>query len=166
MTIFYELHIRPMFRLIDRDHMLGFGFNLHEYQDVVDHQDDILALLRAGTMPPKSAGGPWPDFWIGLFMRWIDAGSPQVSEVEDATYKLAKDGATLSLTASGTLPNNGDVVWFERVNDNSPREYTLYRIPGDDGNPKPFNAKEKNIPATETQVIVWVGKTKTVVPLT
>jgi len=38
------------------------------------HADDILAQVRAGTMP---CDGAWPEEQVDTFQRWIDAGKPR-----------------------------------------------------------------------------------------
>jgi hypothetical protein len=52
----------------------SFKFDLWSYDDVTAHADDILARLRAGTMP---CDGAWPDEQVDTFQGWIDAGKPQ-----------------------------------------------------------------------------------------
>ena len=72
----FELHIRPMFRLLDREHMLTFvepGFDLWELERVWEMRNDILVRLRgegSQNMPGAAVGGPWPPEWIDLFERW------------------------------------------------------------------------------------------------
>jgi CDGSH-type Zn-finger protein/truncated hemoglobin YjbI len=68
----YEAHIRPLFRKRDRDSM-SFAFDLWSCQDVSTHADEILARLRAGTMP---CDGAWPPEQIDVLERWIAAGQP------------------------------------------------------------------------------------------
>lgn len=74
----YDLHIRPLFRPIDIEHMEGFGVDLGTYDGVKASAPDILDRLRDAThpMPPKQADGPWPDEWIALFERWTTEGCP------------------------------------------------------------------------------------------
>ena len=154
---FFEIHIRPMFRLIDRDHML-FSFDLHDYQAVVDHKDDILALTDGGSMPPRSTGGPWPPEWVALFKRWTEANCPRLVLVTGATYTLTKGSPVkLTLIATGTFPGSQDVGWFERDNDNTPNQYTFYREDGASTTPKAFKVQEKSISDTQTQVVVNDG---------
>ena len=77
-TPFFEIHIRPMFRLTDRDHM-SFAFDLHDYDAVAQNADDILQRLES-DMPPRVASGPWPEEWIALYKRWIDTGKKRLSQ--------------------------------------------------------------------------------------
>jgi hypothetical protein len=65
----FEAHIRPLFRLMDRNSML-FAFDLWKEEDVIKHRQQILARLQAGTMP---CDGAWPAEQVALFARWTDA---------------------------------------------------------------------------------------------
>jgi rubrerythrin len=69
----FEADIKGLFReRPDRVTMLSVGgFDLHRYQDVVDHADAILARLEDGTMP---CDGSWPAERIALFRAWIAGG--------------------------------------------------------------------------------------------
>jgi hypothetical protein len=49
-SIGFEEHVKTTFRPRDRKSM-EFAFDLWSYEDVTAHADDILARLRAGTMP-------------------------------------------------------------------------------------------------------------------
>lgn len=72
-TLGFEADIKGLFRENpDRVSMLVFGrFDLHRYEDVRDHADDILARLMDGSMP---CDGSWPPDRIAIFRRWIDEG--------------------------------------------------------------------------------------------
>jgi hypothetical protein len=74
----FQLHIRPLFRDVDIEHM-SFAFDLAKFEDVRDNSALILGRLKGvggSVMPPKTHGGPWPDEWIALFERWINEGHP------------------------------------------------------------------------------------------
>jgi hypothetical protein len=71
--IHFEDHLKTMFRPRDRESM-QFAFDLWSYDDVAAHADDILARLRAGTMP---CDGAWPKEQVDAFQSWIDAGKPR-----------------------------------------------------------------------------------------
>lgn len=75
----YSLHIKPLLRDMDIDHMAAFGIDLATYEGVKASAADILARLKdqSRPMPPRSDGGPWPDEWIALFERWINEGLPE-----------------------------------------------------------------------------------------
>jgi hypothetical protein len=150
----YELHIRPMMRLIDRDAML-FKFDLFSYNDVVGNAPRILSRVSGGTMPPASRGGPWPQEWVDLFRRWRDAGFPRL-ELTTATYTATRTSAGVTLKAEGDFPSEDDNGWFERLNESeSPREYAFYREPGDPGEPQPFEVKQP-LPSTPGVNVVVV----------
>jgi hypothetical protein len=52
--------------------MLKFGpFDLHRFEDVRDHADDILSQLKSGDMPCDAS---WPADRIAVFQKWIDDG--------------------------------------------------------------------------------------------
>ncbi|HEX7833557.1 MAG TPA: hypothetical protein VF787_28150 [Thermoanaerobaculia bacterium] len=164
---YWELHILPMFRLIDRDHMLVRGLDLFDYAQVSKAADDIIDQLEAGMMPPQSTGGPWPDEWITVFKNWRDNGKPRLTLIGDATYSLTKNGDFLLFVATGQFAGNRDTGWFERANTNeSPREYTLVAALGPPGNSKPYKIQEKTIPATQTQVVVTDARGKHVIHVT
>jgi len=148
---YFELHIRPMFRILDRDHML-FALNLFDYDSVKTHAKTIAKKLKQ-DMPTIDTGGPWPDEWIALFDRWIAAGFPRLLLPTNVTYTLGNDA---TLTAEGASPDPG-LVWFDRNNENeSPREYTLVREPASSTVVTPFNAQEM-LPDGTTSVIVFDG---------
>jgi hypothetical protein len=125
-TPVFELHIRPLFRSLDREHM-SFAFNLWQYpegpgSDPITFFTLILNRLKASApdvvMPPPYAGGPWPTEWIDLFERWLAAGAPRLElALLDPSHLLAvREPGTLlvRLDASVILPSPGYVAWFER----------------------------------------------------
>src|SRR5918997_654991 len=77
----FELHIRPLVRLLDRAHMLSLvtpGIDLWDLDTVWAAREEILTRLRGEgglNMPGLPVGGPWPAEWIALFERWIATGS-------------------------------------------------------------------------------------------
>jgi Ferritin-like len=71
--ISFEEDVKTMFRPRDRQSM-QFAFDLWSYDDVAAHADDILARVRAGSMP---CDGPWPKEQVDAFQSWIDAGKPR-----------------------------------------------------------------------------------------
>ena len=68
----YATHIKPLFRQRDHDSM-SFAFDLWSCDDVSTHANEILARLRAGTMP---CDGAWPPERVDVLERWIAAGTP------------------------------------------------------------------------------------------
>jgi hypothetical protein len=91
----FEIHIRPMMRLIDHDHMLylapeGQTMDLFDYDKVKAHADAILERLQY-NMPTTRYGGLWPAEWILLFERWIKEKFPRLDTYK-GTYKVVIDG--------------------------------------------------------------------------
>ncbi len=67
----YEEDIKPLFRPRDVNAMIAFGeFNLHSYDDVKTHAQNILDRLK-DDMP---CDGPWPETDIAKFQAWMDGG--------------------------------------------------------------------------------------------
>jgi hypothetical protein len=144
----FELHILPLMRQLDRDHMLGFGFDLWSYDEVRARAGDIIQVLEAGTMPPKSHGGPWPKEWIDLFVRWKDAEFPRLQRGQAAGgYTASRSGTNVALVARGRVPSPGFTVWLnlETTNPNQ-RVYSLVQEPPhppQTGPDRPFTARER-----------------------
>ena len=149
-TPYWEIHIRPMFRQIDHDHMTSY-FDLFDYDAVVQNQSDIVDALTTSSMPPKSTGGPWPDEWIALFQRWVAANYPRLGSTTGVAYTLVKKSNMVVLTAQGTIGTN-DTAWFERLPDNTRPVYQLVVRPGTPGASKAFKVEEKSVPAGTTSV--------------
>jgi hypothetical protein len=150
----FELHIRPLFRALDREHMRSM-FDLWRYEDVASHVDSILSRV-AVDMPTLATGGPWPEEWVTLLRRWRDEGLKRL-ELGTATYSLSRVGARIVLTAQGVYPRGGYRGWLELEEGNSTeRRYTLYFDAPDaaDGNPgQPFTFRER-YPATDARKVV------------
>ena len=68
----FERDVKPLFRESDRDAM-EFAFDLWSHDDVRQHAEAILEQLEAGSMPCDDA---WPPERVGLFRRWVEAGTP------------------------------------------------------------------------------------------
>jgi hypothetical protein len=75
----FERDIKPLFRDFDRASMLSFGLDLHDYQQVRDRADDILARLEDGSMP---CDGAWPPERVALFRSWRDQEFPRFGDGE------------------------------------------------------------------------------------
>jgi hypothetical protein len=139
----FQLHILPMFRLLDREHMLTFdqpGIDLWELKTVWEMRDGILARLRdegLQMMPTQKTGGPWPDEWVALFERWArnpnadGVGHHLVPAQRDGPYQLQPLPAnTRRLSARVIAPTDGCRAWFELdAVTAGQREYTLYLEP-------------------------------------
>ncbi len=152
-TPVFELHIKPMVRATDREHML-FALDLWDYDQVRSHADDILERVEL-DMPPLGTGGLWPQEWIDLFRRWMDSGFKRL-ELGAATYTFAQ-GATLnSVRATGTLPAAGYDAWLQiDTETDTAKTYVLYYEPPDSpvtGDPSPFSLRER-YPATDTRAV-------------
>lgn len=139
----FELHIRPMFRLLDREHMQTLvepPLDLWELEKVWEMRNDILVRLRdegLRNMPGLKVGGPWPEEWIALFERWTqnptpdDIGHHLVLAQPDGPYQLQPaPGDKRLLSAKVIAPTPGCHTWFE-LDSITPgqREYTLYLEP-------------------------------------
>ena len=151
----FELHIRPLFRALDREHM-RFRFDLWRYEDVASNVDLILSRVSA-DMPTLPTGGPWPAEWVTLLQRWRDEGLKRL-ELGAATYTLSRVGARFVLSAQGNYPASGYRGWLELEGDSTTeRRYTLYFDAPDtaDGNPgQSFTFRERYISTDSRKVII------------
>lgn len=155
----FELHIRPMFRLLDREHMRTLihpGFDLWELERVWEMRNDILVRLRGEglqNMPGLKVGGPWPAEWIDLFERWTqsptadDIGHHLVLAQPDGPYQLEPaSGDKRRLRAKVIAPSAGCRAWFALDSITSgQREYTLYlepALPAQPAGERPLEALE------------------------
>jgi len=150
----FELHIRPMFRAIDREHMLS-RFDLWSYGHVVANIDVLLSRLST-DMPTVSSGGPWPPEWVDLFRRWKDSGCKQL-ELGAATYTRSQVGNKFVIVAEGTFPAGDYRGWLQMAEEaGQERTYFLYfdrpDVPGS-GAPQRFSFRER-YPVTDTRSVV------------
>ncbi|GAA2393436.1 hypothetical protein [Streptomyces coeruleofuscus] len=130
-TPVYELHIRPMFSATDRDHMIPHPMNLWEYDDVVEHAEQILDRLEGGTMPPTALGGPWPQEWIDLFRRWKEGGLKRL-ELGTAQVTVTRSPSAVTVKATGTFPAPGYLGWIQLESESdTAKTYVLYFEPPD-----------------------------------
>ncbi len=72
-AVTFATHIKPLFRQRDRDSM-RFAFDLWSHDDVSTHAQEILARLKAGTMP---CDGAWPPERVDVLERWVASGAPE-----------------------------------------------------------------------------------------
>lgn len=150
----FELHIRPLFRALDREHMLSM-FDLWRYEDVASHVDSILNRVGA-DMPTLATGGPWPEEWVALLQRWRNEGLKRL-ELGVATYSLSRVGAKFILSAQGTYPAGGYRGWLELEEGNTTeRRYKLYFDAPDtaDGNSGQSFTFRERYAATDTRKVV------------
>ena len=167
----FELHIRPMFRLLDREHMTFLvtpGIDLWDLEAVWAERNDILARLRgegSQNMPGAQVGGPWPAEWVTLFERWVatgsdtEAGHHLVLAKPDPPYKVRNlSGDRRRLTATVTAPTDGCRVWLELDSVSSGRrDYTLYlepSFPGSPSDPTPLEATDTFAKGDATKVVI------------
>jgi|ERR1700682_420335 len=140
----WELHILPMMRTVDRDHMLRLGgarrLDLLDYDQVraratpdAKGKNVFFTWIESGHMPPPDGGGPWPPEWIALFKRWATDDGFARLELGEGTYTAVRSGSTVKLVAKVTLPSVDDSAWLDRPNAAaSPREYVLWLEPNAD----------------------------------
>lgn len=141
---YWESHIRPMFRPIDQDNMANRiratrRFDLWNYEQVTARTAKIIDWITgepSHCMPPTYAGGPWPEEWIALFIRWVEKGCPRLGLGDAfgwaATFK--ENRTIVRLDYSVRKARSSDKVWLERETESdSPREYVLYLEPGTTG---------------------------------
>ena len=170
-VVLFELHIRPLMRLIDRDNMLPVGIDLWDYDAVRERSGDILMHLRA-DMPPNRFGGPWPEEWIALFERWADTGFQrlQLGQVTAAGYKAVQTGSTVTVTGTSQAPGPGHQAWLEGgVGANGARELTHYLQPPPVAQPgAPAILRLKAVyesPTALTEIVLTDGAGRQVVPI-
>jgi hypothetical protein len=147
-TPIFELHILPMFRQLDRQHMLRVNsqLDLLDY-DKVKANAGVIVQFAGGdspTMPPSEVGGPWPSEWKALFGRWIAGGFRRLSLGTGRNYRLAKSvGTAHLLTCTVAIPNAPDSsAWFDII-DPGPAAATcrLYVFAGET-NPPPADTTD------------------------
>jgi hypothetical protein len=134
----FELHILPMFRQLDRQHMLRVNgaLDLWNYDSVKANAPDIIARAGAATpsMPTSDVGGFWPTEWRAVFARWAASGFRRLSLGLGRDYKLVSSGGNrLTLSCTVSIPNApaGDsTAWFDIVQ-LSPATYRLHVFPGE-----------------------------------
>jgi hypothetical protein len=155
----FQLHIQPMFRLLDREHMLtlfGPGVDLWDLDAVWQLRNKILVRLRLETdsnMPGLDVGGPWPPEWIDLFERWTqnptedDIGHHLVLASTAGPYRLeAVSTERRLLRATVLAPSPGCRAWLS-LDSVTPgqRAYTTYLEPAMPAQP----AAETNLEIAE-----------------
>lgn len=138
----FDLHIRPMFRLIDVDHMTRNPerrLDLWDLKTVWRARTNILNLLGSDPpMPPATHGGPWPREWIAIFERWIATGTEDRPGHHLVKGPAPPDGYLIErifggearITATVPVPSEEDRVWLELDSvRETERDYTLVREP-------------------------------------
>lgn len=169
----FELHIQPMFRLLDREHMTTLvtpPIDLWNLDAVWAERNDILERLRgegSQNMPGTQVGGPWPAEWIALFERWVATGSdaepghhlvPAQPEGPYRVRTLSGAGDRRRLTATVIAPTDGCRVWFglDSVSVGQ-RDYTLHlepAFPSQPADPTPLQATDTFTKGDATKVVI------------
>lgn len=143
-TPIFELHILPMIRAMDRDHM-RFAFDLWDYNQLVQHAE-AFADRVAVDMPPAESGGPWPDEWVQLFRRWGATGFKRL-ELGSAQYMWSQSATAVSIRATGTYPAAGYKGWLQHEAETElSKTYVLYFEAPDipvDGTPTDLSIRER-----------------------
>jgi hypothetical protein len=156
--LYFELHIRPMFREIDYLHMKQRGIDLWNAEVVAKKVSQIITFLTLSdpdqVMPAQDTGGPWPAEWIAVIKRWRDNFSSQSLPRGAGTYSITKNtprAGLCTLRATGSPSKSGAAVWLDRVPGRAnPPEYVLYEEPpraGFAGSFDPFELDDAFDPA-------------------
>jgi hypothetical protein len=147
-TPVFELHILPMIRATDREHM-RFAFDLWDYDQLVQHAAEVETRLGVSKdMPPAATGGPWPDEWVELFHRWRASGFKRL-ELGTAAYAFSETGTPpiAFVQATGTYPAAGYKGWLQiEAETNLEKTYVLYFEAPDDATEGPaedFDFRER-----------------------
>jgi hypothetical protein len=158
-AVYFELHIAPLIRELDRRHMQDFSnIDLLDYATVVELHGTIRDHLvdKNDPMPTLKTGGPWPPEWIQLFKRWIEQKFQRLERAA-GTYVATREGDDVVLRATGDAPGPGYVVWLgARVPQDGPYELALYQKPPQQAagitKAEPFSAQER-FPDPEARIV-------------
>ncbi|HJQ37612.1 MAG TPA: hypothetical protein VKB93_10775 [Thermoanaerobaculia bacterium] len=162
-TPYWETHIRPMFRPLDREHMLTFvdearRFDLFDYDAVRSRADKILRALKRAPprcMPFPEAGGPWPPEWIALFERWKTLDCPRLERGNASGWTATRNGDTVTLSGRVTK-QIADETWIDREGcSENPREYVLLLERGETSDEETVD-RDVSFPATAGVDIVVI----------
>jgi hypothetical protein len=161
---YWEIHIRPMFRTLDREHMLTYPdesrrFDLFDYTAVSSRADLILDALQVPPphcMPFPEAGGPWPPEWIALFERWKKLGCPKLDRGNGSNWKAVLADGVVTLSGTVTKKSVLDETWIEREGcSENPREYVLLVERGEDSQEESVE-RDVRFPATPSVTTVVI----------
>jgi hypothetical protein len=130
-TPVFELHILPMIRATDREHMVQYtGIDLWNYEQLVQHAADVETRLGVSKdMPPDETGGPWPDEWVELFRRWRATNFKRLKLGTAEKYAFSETGTPPRATvqATGTYPAAGYNGWLQiEAETHAEKIYVLY----------------------------------------
>ena len=162
----YELHIRPMFRLLDREHMQKVvgAFDLWDINAVWQYRNQISAKMKL-DMPGTRYGGPFPQEWIDVFDRWIttasdtEVGHHLVLAAPQSDYKIQSlGGDKRRLSVNVMTPTQKCRVWFDLESVGpAERNYTLYlepAYPKELPAPTPMTANEGFAKESATRLVI------------
>lgn len=159
----FELHILPMFRVLDQVHMIRLPpaarIDLTDYQQVRDGNLDIIDVLKSSSMPPAGEGGPWPKEWIDLFVRWTQTGFGRLTKATGSNFKLVLTAPNrYTLSCDVTLPDSSATAWFDILQARPEAQIyavVMEQIDGADPSPTTFTIEERiRGPLTVSEVIV------------
>jgi hypothetical protein len=139
-TPVFELHILPMIRATDREHMLNRNLDLWDYDTLVQHADEVEARVGdAKDMPTARTGGPWPDVWIELFRRWRATNFKRlVMGTAEYTFRETGTSPSAIVQAKGTFPAAGYKGWLQiEAETLTEKTYVLYFEAPDDATEEP-----------------------------
>jgi hypothetical protein len=154
-TPVFELHILPMIRATDREHM-RFAFDMWDYGQLVQHAE-AFADRAAVDMPPVDSGGPWPEEWVRLFRQWMATGFKRLT-LGTAQYTWSQSATTTTIRATGTYPAAGYKGWLQlETETESSKTYILYFEAPDvpaGGTPADFSLRERYGPTDHRSVFI------------
>ena len=149
-TPLFELHILPMIRATDREHMRRFGLDLWDYDQLRENAAEVETRLGVSKdMPTAATGGPWPDEWVELFCRWRASGFKRL-KLGTAEYTFGETGTPpiATVQATGAYPAAGYIAWLQIESEtNLEKTYVLYFEAPDDapatGTAENFTIRER-----------------------
>lgn len=164
----FELHIRPMFRVLDREHMAKWVelLDLWDVDAVWQRRKKILIKVRdVQDMPGTRYGGPWPPEWVQIFERWMATGSDTepghhlVLATAQGDYQIESLGdGKRRLSVKVSAPTAGCRTWLELESLNgTERVYTLYlepAYPKEDPQPTTIDAREVFRKGSSTIIVI------------
>jgi hypothetical protein len=151
-TLYFELHIRPLMREIDRQHMIGIAptLDLWSYDSLAAPDPDSGILWRERVrdavadsdplsyMPPSTSGGPWPEEWLALYKRWLDEGAKRLPFATMTSAIVTKAGNAFRLRVTGSKTGANYAVWLDtQPGRATPPVYELYEQPPEPNAPAP-----------------------------
>lgn len=118
--IYFEQHIQPLIRELDREQMLTIRPGLDLWDPVVVKNNAVVieSLLKnadpGSIMPPMLYGGPWPQEWISLFQKWMNDGFHSLELGTATLYEAMRFPDFVLITATVTKSDPKYSVWLNR----------------------------------------------------